>query len=113
MDKNDLVVINLDRPRFLRFGHKALKTLEAMSDIDITNMDMSKFKFEDIEKVYYVGLLSDAKENGETLKLEDMEDLLDLVEFRELIEKMQESFKKSFGDIPEVNEKNEKRVAKK
>ena len=27
MDKNKLVVINLDRPRFLRFGHKALKQL--------------------------------------------------------------------------------------
>jgi hypothetical protein len=48
-----------------------------MSDIDISNMDMSDFKFEDIEKVFYCGLLSDAKENNETLKLEDMEDLLD------------------------------------
>jgi hypothetical protein len=27
MNKSDLVVINLDRPRYLRFGHKALKTL--------------------------------------------------------------------------------------
>jgi hypothetical protein len=77
MNKSDLVVINLDRPRFLRFGHKALKTLTSMSDIDISNMDMSDFKFEDIEKVFYCGLLSDAKENNETLKLEDMEDLLD------------------------------------
>ena len=24
-EKNTMVIINLDRPRFLRFGHKALK----------------------------------------------------------------------------------------
>jgi hypothetical protein len=114
MKNTDLVVINLDRPRFLRFGHKALKMLMSMTDIDITKFDMSNFKFEDIEKVYYVGLLSDAKENGETLKLEDMEDLLDLAEFKDVVLKMQEAFEKSFGEVPaEVNEKNEKRVAKK
>jgi hypothetical protein len=112
MNKSDLVVINLDRPRFLRFGHKALKTLTSMSDIDISNMDMSDFKFEDIEKVFYCGLLSDAKENNETLKLEDMEDLLDHGDFKELFVKMQEAFEKSFGEVPvEVDEKNEKRVA--
>ena len=26
-DKNNLIVINLDRPRFVKFGHKALKQL--------------------------------------------------------------------------------------
>jgi hypothetical protein len=45
--------------------------------MDITNMDMTDFKFEDIEKVFYSGLLSDARENNETLKLDEMEDLLD------------------------------------
>jgi hypothetical protein len=105
-NKSDLVVINLDRPRFLRFGHKALKKLTSMTDIDITNMDMSNFKFEDIEKIYYVGLLSDAKENDETLKLEDMEDLLDLADFKDVVEKMQEAFEKAFGSAPEGEEKN-------
>jgi hypothetical protein len=38
-------------------------------------------------------LLSDAKENNETLKLEDMEDLLDCGDFKELFVKMQEAFK--------------------
>jgi hypothetical protein len=113
MNKSDLVVINLDRPRFLRFGHKALKTLTSMSDIDISNMDMSKFNMEDLEKIFYCGLLSDSKENGEVLKLDEMEDLLDLVPFKELVEKMQEAFTKSFGEVPEVDEKNDKRVAKK
>jgi hypothetical protein len=106
MKKSDLVVINLDRPRYLRYGHKALKKLTTMTDIDITNMNTSDFKFEDIEKIYYVGLLSDAKENDETLKLEDMEDLLDLADFKDIVEKMQEAFEKAFGPGPKGEEKN-------
>lgn len=109
MSKNDLVVINLDRPRFLRFGHKALKQLSLLTGKDVSKLDFSEFSFEDLEKVLYCGLLSDARENGEQLKLEDMEDLLDQAEsYKELMEKLVESFKKSFG---EVDEKNSQRVA--
>lgn len=98
MNKNDLVVINLDRPRFLRYGHKALKQLSSLTNLDITKMDMSNFRLEDLEKVLYAGLLSDARENGETLKLDDMEDLLDQAEsFKELMEKLNEAFERAFG----------------
>jgi hypothetical protein len=98
MKKNDLVVINLDRPRYLKFGHKALKQLGVLTNMDITKMDMSDFNLEDLEKVLYCGLLSDARENGETLKLEQMEDLLDQAEtFKEIMEKLNESFEKAFG----------------
>ena len=107
MNKNDLVVINLDRPRFLRYGHKALKQLTVLTDMDISKMDMSNFQLEDLEKVLYCGLLSDAKEHGETLKLEDMEDLLDQADsFKEIMEKLNESFEKSFGSAPKGEEKN-------
>jgi hypothetical protein len=98
MKKNDLVVINLDRPRFLRYGHKALKKLTTLTDMDISKMDMSNFQLEDLEKVLYCGLLSDAKEHDETLNLEDMEDLLDQADsFKEIMEKLNESFEKAFG----------------
>jgi hypothetical protein len=98
MNKTDLVVIKLDRPRFLRYGHKALKQLSALTNMDIATMDMSNFNLEDLEKVLYCGLLSDAKEKGETLKLEDMEDLLDQADsFKEIMEKLNEAFQKSFG----------------
>jgi hypothetical protein len=52
MNKSDLVVIKLDRPRYLRFGHKALKTLTALTNMDITNMDMTNFSLEDLEKCF-------------------------------------------------------------
>ena len=112
MEKSDLIVINLDRPRELKFGYKALKMLTAMG-IDFEKMDTASFDFGDLEKIYFCGLLSDSKEHGEVLKLEDVEDLLDLAPFKELVEKMQEAFKASFGEAPEVDEKNSKRVAKK
>jgi hypothetical protein len=104
MKKNDLVVIKLDRPRFLRFGHKALKQLSALTGKGIAQMDMSNFDLEDLEKILFCGLLSDARENNETLKLEDMEDLLDKADsFVEITEKMTEAFNKSFGSGEEKN----------
>ena len=105
-DKNDVVIINLDRPRELRFGHKALKRLTAMTGKGIESLDFDNFQMDDIEKVIYCGLLHDAKENNETLKLEDMEDLLDCAPtYSEIIEKMQQAFNAAFGN-PEGDEKN-------
>ena len=98
-DKNDLVIIELDRPRVLRFGHKALKKMTALLGITMDKFEMSELDFADVEKVMYCGLLSDAKENGETLKLEDMEDLLDLApDYYTIMDKMMAAFNASFGN---------------
>jgi hypothetical protein len=96
-DKNDIVIINLDRPRGLRFGHKALKKLTALTGKSIDDFDIENFDFEDLEKIIWCGLLSDAKEHNETLKLEDMEDILDLASYTEIIEKMTLAFNAAFG----------------
>lgn len=97
-DKNDMVIIHLDRPRVLRYGHKALKHLTAIMEVDLANFNMDSFDMEDLEKILYCGLLSDARDNGETLKLDDMEDLLDHADsIVEITRKMGEAFNKSFG----------------
>jgi hypothetical protein len=98
-DKNDIVIIELDRPRMLWFGHKALKTLTALTgkkleDFETAFQDMD---FELLEKVLYCGLLTDAKANNEVLKLEEMEDLLDKAPFKLLTQKMQQAFIAAFG----------------
>jgi hypothetical protein len=112
-DKNDLVIINLDRPRVLRFGHKALKQLMAMTGKNIDNIEVDGADLEEIEKIIYCGLLSDAKENNEVLKLDDMEDLLDKAPvWSEIMEKMQLALTVAFGDTVE-DEKNLQRVAEK
>lgn len=106
-DKNDVVIINLDRPRVLRFGHKALKKITAMTGKNIDDFDFGDFGLEEVEKVMWYGLLKDAKENNETLKLEDMEDLLDhAVTEAEILEKMNLAFTVAFGGHVEVDEKN-------
>jgi hypothetical protein len=105
-DKNDIVIIELDRPRVLRFGHKALKKLSALTGKSLEEFEMDGNNLEELEKVMYCGLLSDAKENNETLKLEDMEDILDHSKsFQYTMEKLQEALENAFGSIP-VDEKN-------
>ena len=78
-----MVIINLDRPRFLRFGHKALKQLGTLTGKKLEEMDENDFDLADLEKVMWCGLQADAKEHGEVLKLEDMEDLLDQLNLSE------------------------------
>ena len=99
-DKNTTVVINLDRPRFVRFGHKALKQLSVLTGKKLDQMDENDFDLADLEKIMWCGLKADAKENGETLKIEDMEDLLDSAEsFSDIMEAMNEALAKLFREL--------------
>jgi len=98
-NKNDVVIIKLDRDRELRFGHKALKRLTASTGIDLENLMDGKIDFEQVEKIMFYGLEQDAKANGETLTIEQVEDLLDGVPIDYYLEKMSEAFEKSFAGI--------------
>jgi hypothetical protein len=96
-EKNTLVVLNLDRPRFLKYGHKALKKLQGITGKNLANLNPEDFTMEELEKVIYCGLLSDAKEHNETLKLEDMEDILDEApSFAHVLEGMNKAFDLAF-----------------
>lgn len=96
-DKNNYVFIELDRPRFVRFGHKALKQLFALTGKKIGTLTADEFDLGELEKIMYCGLMSDAKQNGENLKLEDMEDLLDHAEnFNEIVESMNKALDMAF-----------------
>ena len=66
MSKNDIVIIQLDRPRELRYGHKALKKLVALTGRDIEDLEKGIDDLEEIEKIVYCGLLSHARENNES-----------------------------------------------
>lgn len=107
-NKNDVVIINLDRPRELRFGHKAIKTYQALSGKALESIGEGGFKSEDIEQLIYCGVLKDGQKNGDPLKLEDMEDLLDELSMQEVIDKITEAINAAFGANP-----NDKRAAKK
>lgn len=96
-DNNPLVIINLDRPRVVRFGHKALKLLGVLSGKALEDVNANKFDLEELEKIMFCGLLADSVEHGENLKLEDMEDLLDQAESQmDIIEAMNLALNKAF-----------------
>lgn len=96
-DKNTIVTIELDRVRFVRFGHKALKQLTALTGKKLESMEENDFDLEDLEKIMWCGLQADAKEHGEDLKLEDMEDLLDSAEsFGEIMNTMNKALEIAF-----------------
>lgn len=110
-NNNDVVIINLDRPRELRYGHKALKRLSAITGKSIEDLEANSFDLEEVEKFLYCGLLSDAQKNGEDLKLDQMEDLLDEApKFSDIIEAMQKAFSNAFGDF--ATEGNEQPAGK-
>lgn len=96
-EKNTTVILNLDRPRVVRYGHKALKMLGAMTGKTLSNMNEEDFDLGELEKVLFCGLLKDAQENGETLKIEDMEDLLDQAEnFNDILNAMNDALNVAF-----------------
>jgi hypothetical protein len=96
-EKNNLVIVELDRPRFVKFGHKALKQLGTLTGKKLEEMDENDFDLADLEKIMWCGLQADAREHGEQLKLEDMEDLLDSADsFGEIMEAMNKALEVAF-----------------
>jgi hypothetical protein len=98
-DKNDIVILNLDRPRAVWFGHKALKTLCAMTGATMNNIGdvLEMATMEDLEKIMYCGLLTDAKNHGEAITLEEMEDLLDKAPFEDITTALNAAIVSSLG----------------
>lgn len=108
-DNNDVVIIQLDRPRQLRFTHTAIKTLLAMTGMTMEELDqdMNFQNPEFIEQFAYCGLLRDAKNNGETLQFEQMPDLLDeSPSMAHTYEKLVEAWQVAFGVKPQSSEGN-------
>ncbi|WP_201009030.1 hypothetical protein [Paenibacillus glycanilyticus] len=96
-NNNDVVILHLDRPRELRFGHKALKLMAADTGKSLEDFEMGVFDFNEIEKYMYYGLLTDALKHGEDLKLEDMEDLLDHAPFGVYVAAMQQAMTNAYS----------------
>lgn len=103
-NNNDVVILHLDRPRELRYGHKALKRLGAITGKSLEDLEDGGINFEDIEKYLYCGLIADAQKNGENLRLEEMEDLLDQAPvYSDILEAMEKAFNIAFGGMGEGN----------
>jgi hypothetical protein len=99
-NNNDVVMIELDRPRELRFGYKAMKKMAALSDGNIERYEdgAELANLDELEEIFLFGLEKDAKEHGEVLTLDKIADLLDYAPSLEyLTQKIEEAFKKGGG----------------
>jgi hypothetical protein len=101
MAKTDMVMIDLDRPRELRFGFKALKMIEGMFKKPLMEVDLGNLKSDTLEKILYAGLKADDKD----LEFDKMEDLLDLIPYKEIVGKMGDAISKAYGIDPGEVEK--------
>ena len=105
MAKTDIVMIDLDRPRELRFGFKALKMIEGTlkkSLIEVVQAGLNNLKSSDLENILYAGL----KEDDSELDLNKIENLLDKTSYIDLISKMTDAINKAYGsDKEEDNER--------
>jgi hypothetical protein len=98
--KNDVIIMNLDKPRVLKFGNKALKKIEKILNCKISKIEINELGIEELEKIVHAGLLHEDAE----LALEKVVDLLDEhMVFGNIIKTVTEGFLAAYGTNLEEN----------
>lgn len=78
-EKNDVILIHLDRPYTLRFSNKALKEYSALTQTTMKDFDESLMDFQKQQAAAYILIKQDCVRQGlPVLNPEQVEDLLDL-----------------------------------
>lgn len=76
-DGNDSIIIDLDRPRELKLGHKALKRFSALTGCSMKDMEREISHYDKLACLMYVMLAVDAEKHGEQLTPEQVDELLE------------------------------------
>lgn len=79
-DKNDVVILELDKPRELRLGHKALKRFSALTGCSMQQMQDEIQCYDKMALMIYVMLSEDQPD----LTPEAVDDLIDRAERRKI-----------------------------
>ena len=85
-DENDTIMIELDRPRELKLGHKALKRFSALTGCGLNDMEKEIQHYDKLSCLLYVMLAVEAEEHGEELTPAQVDDLLEPVPIQQLME---------------------------
>lgn len=101
-DKNDVVILELDKPRELRLGHKALKRFSALTGCSMQQLESEASRYDKMALLIYTMLSEDDPE----LTPEMVDDLIDQAERRrenrlrlkELMVAVSAAIQASFGD---------------
>ncbi len=111
IENNPVVIIDLDRPRELWFGHKAMKRWSAYSGKPVSEFDPTLLTEEELGMLALFMMERDAVKNGEQLDQEKVDDLLDMIPLSVVIDKVYQAVSAAFGykkedDGADDNEKN-------
>lgn len=79
-EHNDMVILDLDRPRVLRLGHKALKRFSALTGCSMTEMETEIQRYDRMSCLLYVML----SEDDPALTPEQADDLMDRCSIQQL-----------------------------
>jgi len=97
MDNNDVVIINLDRPRELKLRHKTLKRFLAKTNTSVDDLDTSLQSYETLTALLFEMLHAD----DPTLTPEACDDLLDSIPLGVVIGKASEAINAAFDVLGE------------
>lgn len=93
-DKNDVVIIELDKPRELRLGHKAMKRFSALTGCSMIEIDDVTAHYDKLSALMYIML----SEQDDELTTEAVDDLLDNVKLSYIISKAVAAMEAAFDD---------------
>lgn len=97
-DENDTVIIELDRPRELKLGHKALKRFSALTGKSMVELQEAVQHYDVLTCLMYVMLAVDAEKHGEELTPEQVDDLLEDVPIYQQVQLAGKAIEVAFND---------------
>ena len=92
-DNNDVVFINLDKPRELKLTHSVLKRFAAKKDVSVDDIDTVLTGYTGMVDLIYEMLLRQDPD----LTVEKYEELLDCVTIKEIMDAGRAAVEASFG----------------
>lgn len=94
------IVVNLDKPRLLRYGMNALALIEDLTGRPISQMDMNNIGIRDLRIIIYAGLSHEDK----GITIEQVGDIIDeYSSMSDIAEKVGEAFTLAFGEAEKEN----------
>lgn len=75
-DNNDVVILELDRPRELRLGHKALKRFSALTECSMTDLEYEIQYYEKMTLLIWVMVTEEQIAMGEEMMSQEQLDVL-------------------------------------
>lgn len=94
-DKNDIVMIELDRPRELKFTHKVMKRFCAATGTKMSEIQDAVEDYDNMTRLIYEML----RREDPDLTQEQCDDLLDTVSIGLILQKGAEAIAAGFGEM--------------